>query len=278
MDGPPEAGMSSTNSNFLQTTLGRAGQQVHRLGLSGSYFPGEAALREGIEAGMNYLFWFYWDRQMTRVLREVLPGQREKFVLATGVSNVGRWLIRKGLESCLRKLRTDTIDVFHLFWAGAGSLSPRTRELLWRFKEEGKIRAVAVSTHARKYAGELARAGAVDVLMIRYNAAHRGAEQDIFPHVEASRLGVVSHTATRWGQLLRRPRGWPENGRIPTAGDCYRFVLSSPHVDVCLTAPRSAQQLHENLAAVARGPLPEEDMEFMRKFGDAVHAERKFFL
>lgn len=269
--------MSSPNSNFLQTTLGRAGPQVHRLGLSGSHSPGEAALREGIEAGMNYLFWFYWDRQMTRVLREVLPGQREKFVLATGVSNAGRWLIRKGLESCLRKLRTDTIDVFHLFWAGAGSISPRTRELLWKFKEEGKIRAVAVSTHARKYAGELARAGAVDVLMIRYNAAHRGAEQDIFPHVEASRPGVVSYTATRWGQLLRRPRGWPLDGRVPAAGECYRFALSNPNVHVCLTAPRSARELRENLAAAAQGPLDEDDMMFMREFGDVVRRQKKFF-
>jgi hypothetical protein len=31
--------------NFLTTTLGRIGRQVFRLGLSGSYWPGERALR-----------------------------------------------------------------------------------------------------------------------------------------------------------------------------------------------------------------------------------------
>ena len=58
--------------------LGRTGRRVFRLGLSASYRPGEAAVRAGLDAGMNYLFWYWWDNQMTRVLREVLiaPGIR----------------------------------------------------------------------------------------------------------------------------------------------------------------------------------------------------------
>ena len=34
--------------------------------------------------------------------------------------------------------------------------------------------------------------------MIRYNAAHPGAERDIFPHLEARRPAVVAYTATSW--------------------------------------------------------------------------------
>ncbi len=263
--------------DFSHANLGHTRQRVFRLGLSGSYWPGEATLRAGIEAGMNYLFWFYWDAQMTRVLHEVLPGQREKFVIATGVANWGNWAVRKGVENCLRKLRTDYIDVFHIFWVSGGSLRSKTLDLLHGFKEEGKINSIAISTHSRRYAGELVRQGELDVVMMRYNAAHRGAEQDIFPHLRASQPGVVSYTATRWGSLLKRPRGWPESERILTAGDCYRFVLSNPNVHVCLTAPRHPQELEENLAAVAKGPLAAEELEFMRRFGDAVHASSRFF-
>lgn len=227
---------------------------------------------------MNYIFWYYWDRQMTRVLREVLPGRREKFVVATGVSNLGDWTVRRGVEGSLRRLRTDYIDVFQILWVGAGCLRPKTLELLQRYKEQGKIRYFGISTHARKYAAELVRQGKIDLLMLRYNAAHRGAETEIFPHLSASHPGVVSYTATRWGMLLKRPRGWPASGRLPSAGECYRFVLSNPHVHVCLTAPRSKRQLEENLAAVVRGPLGEEDSEFLRRFGNAVHEQHSFFL
>jgi predicted aldo/keto reductase-like oxidoreductase len=59
---------------------------------------------------------------------------------------------------------------------------------------------------------------------------------------------------------------------------CYRFVLSNPNVDVCMNAPSNLKHLEENLAALREGPLSPEDMDFMRKFGDAVHERHKRFL
>ena len=59
---------------------------------------------------------------------------------------------------------------------------------------------------------------------------------------------------------------------------CYRFVLSNPHVDVCLKAPSNLKQLEENLAAIRQGPLAEDEMQFMREFGDAVHRSKKWFM
>ena len=114
--------------------------------------------------------------------------------------------------------------------------------------------------------------------MIRYNAAHRGAEHDIFPQLAQYNPGIVSYTATRWTYLLRRPKGWSKDGRIPTAGECYRFVLSNPSVHVCLTAPANESQLTENLAAIRQGSLNEEDMKFMKDFGDAVYKQYKWFM
>jgi hypothetical protein len=105
--------------------------------------------------------------------------------------------------------------------------------------------------------------------MIRYNAAHPGAEQDIFPHLVRRRPAVVAYTATSWRKLLRAPRGW--TGRVPTAGDCYRFCLTSPQVDLVLTGPKTVGELRENLAALEKGPLDPAELEWMRSFGKAVH-------
>jgi aryl-alcohol dehydrogenase-like predicted oxidoreductase len=80
---------------------------------------------------------------------------------------------------------------------------------------------------------------------------------------------VVAYTATAWRRLLRAPRGW--KGRVAMPGDCYRFCLTSPYVDVVLAGPRSAAELRENLAAVDMGPLSPDEMGFMREFGRAVH-------
>jgi aryl-alcohol dehydrogenase-like predicted oxidoreductase len=267
--------------DFAHATLGKLGRRVFRLGLSGSYWPGKPAIHKALDAGVNYLFFYGFDRQTIGVLREVMRGSREKYVAATGAYNYiwTRQDFRRTLEKRLRQLRTDYIDVFHFLGVTKPRQFPEPLiEELQRLKEDGRVRGVAMSCHDRKFAGELAARGALDVLMIRYNAAHRGAEQEIFPHLAEHSPGVISYTATRWSYLLRRPRGWPKDGRVPTAPMCYRFVLSNPHVDVCLTAPSNARQLEENLAAVREGPLPEDEMRFMCEFGDAVHRAKKWFM
>ena len=49
----------------------------------------------------------------------------------------------------------------------------------------------------------MARSGLLDLLMIRYNAAHRGAETEIFPVTDSTSLPVVVYTCLRWGALLQ---------------------------------------------------------------------------
>ena len=266
------------NQDFSHTTLGNSGLAVHRLGLSATYRPGKKTIYQAVDEGLNYFFGFGIDTQLMSVMRDVLKRDREKYVIATGAYNFifGYFNLRRTLEKRLRQLRTDYIDVFLFLGVLREKEFPKkVREELARFKEEGKVRYIGLSTHNRKFAGQLAAEGAVDVFMIRYNAAHRGAEQDIFPYLEKHNPGVVGYTATRWRYLLRRPRSWPKEGRIPTAGMCYRFVLSNPKVHVCLTAPTNKKQLKENIDSLRQGPLDGEEMDFMRKFGDAVHHTKK---
>jgi predicted aldo/keto reductase-like oxidoreductase len=151
----------------------------------------------------------------------------------------------------------------------------RVREELQAVRESGLVRAVGISTHDREFAAELLREGTLDAVMVHYNAAQRGAEEEVFPRLPESNPVVVAFTATRWGSLLRRPRGYPRDGRVPTAGMCYRFVLGNPVVHVCMMAPSNLGQFESNLAEIRSGPLAEADMQFMREFGDAVYRADK---
>lgn len=105
-----------------------------------------------------------------------------------------------------------------------------------------------------------------------------GAEQDIFPHLSQHNPVIVSFTATRWRYLIGRAHGWRKEEPVPTAGMCYRFVLSHPNVHVCMTAPSNLKQFEENLGAIKSGPLDQEEMDYMRKFGDTVHHTKKWFM
>jgi hypothetical protein len=107
--------------------------------------------------------------------------------------------------------------------------------------------------------------------MVRYNAAHRGAEGEVFAAFGADRPAIIAYTATRWGLLLKPlpSRGFPQ---AMTAGECYRFVLGHPAVDIVFCAARSRAELREDVTAVLQGPLEPTRLEACRHFGDAAHA------
>src|SRR5947209_3669726 len=71
-------------------------------------------------------------------------------------------------------------------------------------RRAGRVRLLGLTSHQRPLAASVAREGLLDLLMIRYNAAHRGAETDVFPTTQALGMPVIVYTALRWGAL---PRG-----------------------------------------------------------------------
>jgi len=257
---------------FLKRQIPRLGKTVHRLGLAMNYGIDADGVSAAFDRGVNYVFWTPTrTRATTPVLKAALARDREKYVVATGPT-LGYFGggVRRGAEKLLALLGTDYLDVFQLFWLGVTSaITPGTLEALARLKEEKKIRAIGVSIHDRPRAARLAEDSPIDLFMLRYNAAHPGAESDIFPHLSKRHPAVVAYTATSWRKLLKRPRKW--EGPLMTPSDCYRFCLSNKNVDVTLCGPKTRAQLEENLDGLAKGPLSGEEDSWMRRFGNAVH-------
>lgn len=209
------------------------------------------------------------------VRRLIRSGLRSDLVLVSEVGVPFAGSVRRGLRRLLRSLGTDYLDVWLLGWVRQRwYLRPVVWRELRRLRSAGAVRAVGFSSHDRPLAAELADDLRPDVVMIRYNAAHRGAEREVFPALESDggrRIGVIAYTATRWGMLLDPV---PEQGfdHGMTGGECYQFALSHPAVDMVWCAARSADELREDVAAVCEGPLFDDRMDEVRRFGDAVHA------
>ncbi|MBI5487136.1 MAG: aldo/keto reductase [Deltaproteobacteria bacterium] len=251
--------------------FGRTGLSVAPLGLAGSYgIDADATERAFHELSINYFFVTPRMKGLFEGVRRLIKaGHRDEIVLATGPFFPTGRALRGQWDDVARGLGTDRIDVLQVFWVRwRWYLTGGTIETLRRFKEEGKIRAFGISTHERRMAPDFASEFGLDMLMLRYNAAHRGAEQDVFARLPAERPAVVAYTATRWGRLLRPVGDKP----ALTASECYRFQLSHPAVDVVLTGPKTWDELRANAEGAALGPLPAERLAEVRAFGDAVHA------
>ncbi len=107
--------------------------------------------------------------------------------------------------------------------------------------------------------------------MIRYNAAHRVAERDIFPVTRQIEMPVIAYTATRWGTLFRANPEDPRWYEAPRASDWYRFVLHEPAVSIVLCAPDKRAELEEDLTVLsAAGPLAPEEHARLAEHGARV--------
>ncbi|EYF03491.1 aldo/keto reductase [Chondromyces apiculatus] len=203
------------------------------------------------------------------IRRLIRAGHRDRIVLATTPSVPFGFRTEAAWKACVKALDVDVIDVFLLGWVrGRWHIGGRTWPAMQRLKEQGKVRALGISAHDRPLARALLDEYPLDVLMCRYNAAHRGAEREIFATLGAQRPAILSYTATRWGGLLK-----PKDGLGPmTAPECYRFALGHPAVDTTLCGAGSLAELRENVAGVLEGPLHEQRLEEVRRFGDAVRA------
>jgi aryl-alcohol dehydrogenase-like predicted oxidoreductase len=253
-------------------TLGSTGLRSSPLGIGSSYGVGTADLERAFERGVNYFFWGSIRRPaFGRAIGNLAArGHRERMVVAVeSYTRVGA-LMRPSVEVALRRLGIEYVDLLILGWWNR--LPPRRIvDAALALRESGKVRHLMVSCHDRGTLPRLAAEPAFDALMIRYNAAHTGAENEVFPHLPTPRPGIVAFTATRWGALLD-PNYTPPNERQPRGSDCYRFALSNPNVDVCLCGPKDGAELDEAMAALDRGPMTNDELAWMRRVGAHVHA------
>ncbi len=258
-----------------QVLLGKTGLKVGRLGVASGYGAPAAAVEEAFERGCNYLTWGTFIRGYRPGMREaicniVARGKREQMVLAMFSYAHQSFLTEHFLAKGLKSAGLDYADILIL---GFFSRHPsrRTIDGAMRLKEKGLVRFLGLSGHNRKLFPRLHQEGVFDVFHLRYNAVHRGAATETFPFLTGeAKPGVVNFTATAWGKLLN-PKKMPTGERPPTAAECYRFVLSNPAVDVCMTGARTVEQMRENLAVLDEGPMTDEELARMRRIGDHLY-------
>jgi aryl-alcohol dehydrogenase-like predicted oxidoreductase len=252
--------------------LGRSELSVGPMGLAGGYGVGKAAALRAFDRGVNYFY--HGSRRaegMRGAIRDLVAGgRRDQLVVVLQSYARWPWLVERGVTKGLRGLGLDHVDVLLLGWYNH-PLGDGVMERAMRLQERGAVRHLAVSAHHRPAFVGFAADARFAILHIRYNAAHIGAERDVFPHLApGGRPGMVAYTATRWGSLLKAAK--MPAGEAPLRGrDAYRFVLTNPDFNVCITGPRNDAEMDEALAALSAGPLAPEEETRIRAIGRHVH-------
>lgn len=240
-------------------------------------------MARAVERGVNFLNWCGYDDGVARAVREKLIA-RDRVVLATQLESRDGRAARRELEDLLRRLGTDRIEAVTFYYVeresewGQIAAPGGALEALEEARAEGKVSLVGLTTHQRPLGARWAESGRVDLLMIRYNAAHRGAERDVFPITTRLKVPVVAYTAQRWGALTQRTPDDPPGFTPPPAREWYRFALAHPAVSAVLMAPDGREELEEDLVLLEdwRPPTGEE-LAVMTAHGERVRRHAGMF-
>jgi predicted aldo/keto reductase-like oxidoreductase len=244
------------------------------LGLAGDRLTDVNCVHSALAAGLNYFFFYNLSslESLFSGLKPLFKDKREEILVATGSESRNNSELNEYLERVRHRLNLDVVDVFFLEYISPNEDLAQIQILLdelHTWKEKGLIRYVGVTVHNRQVAMKLIENRHFDVLMHRYNMAHRKAEENVLPAAKSADIPVIAFTCTRWGSLLKGHPDW--RGKIPTAADCYRYALANNAVRMALTAPQTNTQLDENLQVLKNPELSFSEKSLWQSYGDLVY-------
>ena len=266
-------------SDFLERRpIGRTGLTTSRLGIGSTFDAPTRVIEDAFHRGINYLYWgTVRQPAFARAMVNLAKHHRDDLILTIQSYSNDPATIEGEVEEALKAAGLENFD-FLLLGNRNDVPGDGYVEVFERLRERGKVRFMSLSSHNRPMLPTLIQAYAegtspYDLLMLRYNGVHRGAEKDVFPHVpESGGPTICTYTATRWGHLLD-PEKMPPGEAPPSARDCYRYSLSHPAIDMVLCGPANADQMDLAIEALERGPLEPEERERIERIGAHQYAQ-----
>lgn len=229
-------------------TMGRSGLQVSEVGLGCNNFgmrmtPDEAkaVVHKAMDLGIDFFDTAQSYGKSEEVLGEILGSRRKDVIVATkfgapvwGAPETGKPLlpgarttIMSAVDSSLRALKTDYIDLYYMHRPDFHTQADETLRALDDVVRMGKVRYVGTSNFP---AWQVARA----YLMARgahsngfvccqddYSLLERNIEKELVPCIEAFGLGLVPYFPLASGMLTgkyQRNAALPEGSRLQAMG------------------------------------------------------------
>jgi len=260
-----------------QAILGRTGLKITRLGIGGAYCETPEGYRAALDCGVNYVDTAraYRDGQDEEVIGKALKGRRHQLVLATKSGQRDAEGARKDLETSLRLLQTDYLDIWQIHHLNTREEREKAlglggmMEAVVKAKEEGLIRFVGVTGHDWVQIQAAVATGLFDTVLCWYNCAMREPEVTILPEAQRQGTGVVIMNASRNTKLF----GGEE---APARELFYRYVLAHPAVGLTIMGLRDVEVFGQLSGALAQSlEIGAQEKTELEIYGAALRAAGK---
>ena len=267
------------NSDIPLRPLGATGVMVSALGLGGYHIGRMKNEREAIrvvhaaiDAGITFMdnAWEYQEGRAEIRMGKALAGRRDSVFLMTKVCTHGRGKreAMKQLEQSLRRLRTDTLDLWQIHECVYDNDPERhfarggVAEALELAQKQGKVRFVGFTGHKHP-AIHLAmlkhdfRFDACQLPLNCFDASFRSFEREVLPTLVGRGIAPIGMKSMGGDAIQLRKK-------IVSPQDALRYAMSLP-VATTVSGIDSMKVLRQNLT-VARGftRMSEKQMNALR--------------
>lgn len=246
--------------------LGKTGLKISRMGFGG--IPIQKIDAEGtrrvihklMDAGVNYIDTARAYTVSEEYLGYALEGVRDKFILASKTYSRSKDAAAADIETSLRNLRTDYIELYQIHNPTAAELAIVQSEegalaALKEAKAAGKIGHIGLTLHSLELFEKALEFDWVETLMFPYNI------------VETQGQALIAKCAEKnIGFIAMKPLA---GGAIDDATLALRFIAANPNVTVVIPGMAAEEEVEQNIAAVANtAPLTDEEKAGMAKIRD----------
>lgn len=238
-------------------TLGKTGLRISRVGFGG--IPIQriteeecTALFDAVaDAGINYIDTARAYTVSEQYLGKALKGRRDRFILATKSMARTREAMAADIETSLKNLQTDYIDLYQIHNPNDAQLDTvlapgGAMEALLRAKAQGKIGHIGLTAHALSVFERALSIDEIETIMFPYNIVERQGEA-LIARCKQKNVGFIA----------MKPLA---GGAIEDAALAMRCIVSNPNVTVVIPGMYSEAEVAQNVAAAeSTAPLTPDE-------------------
>ena len=273
--GEPEAKAGSP-VKLEYRTLGRTGLKVTTVGMGCMITSDPSVIERAADMGINYFDTArgYSQGNNERMVAAALGARRKQVVISTKSHAPNKVELQKHLETSLRELNTDYIDIWFLHGRNSPAEIPDDQiEVQQLAKKQGKVRFTGVSTHngQQQILPWMVQKGVFDVVLTSYNFTMDAGMDEAIATAAKAGMGVVAMKVMAGG-LRRQKQGDPLYKKLTQDGAllaALKWVIHKPNITTTITSMTDMDQLDENLKAMGN-PFSAGDEKLLTAHLDAI--------
>ena len=273
--GEPEAKAGSP-VKLEYRTLGRTGLKVTTVGMGCMITSDPSVIERAADMGINYFDTArgYSQGNNERMVAAALGARRKQVVISTKSHAPNKVELQKHLETSLRELNTDYIDIWFLHGRNSPAEIPDDQiEVQQLAKKQGKVRFTGVSTHngQQQILPWMVQKGTFDVVLTSYNFTMDAGMDEAIATAAKAGMGVVAMKVMAGG-LRRQKQGDPLYKKLTQDGAllaALKWVIHKPNIATTIPSMTDMDQLDENLKAMGN-PFSKGDEKLLSAHLDAI--------